>query len=459
MNMRIVFALSAMALWASLCFGQANLATVTGIITDSGGGVIPGANVTILNTGTGNSREQTTNAVGSYTLVSLQPGNYDLIVTSDGFRQYTQQGIVLQTGQNLRVDVELEIGQVTESVTVDAQLVTLNTESGTIKGDVIVQEEIQELPLNGRDFTDLAFFVAGVVPGEGAQGSFASINGARPTNTNFYVDGFDNRNVQGGAAQVRPNIDAMQEFKMEVSGYSAEYGRMAGGILNMTLRSGTNEPHGNISYFLRDDVLDARGFFDADKTRLQQNQFSATLTGPLVKNRTFFMFSYELQRRNQEHTRLDRVPTALERGGDFSQTIDILNLDNSLDVTDAAVLGDLQHNFVIRDRLASGGCNIRRVERGQNNSCFPNDLIPASRLDPIAQRLFWRASAPESGRSSGPVELSRGRQRQRQLRQLYHEDRPQDRREHLGRPVPVSSQQQREPVRRRQQSAAVRQSD
>ena len=143
--------------------------------------------------------------------------------------------------------MELRLGQVTESVTVDAQLVALNTENGMIKGDVIVQEEIRELPLNGRDFTDLAFFVPGVVPRGGAQGSFASINGARPTNTNFFVDGFDNRNVQGGAAQVRPDIDALQEFRMEVSGYSAECGRMAGGILNMSLRSGTNALHGNVS--------------------------------------------------------------------------------------------------------------------------------------------------------------------------------------------------------------------
>ena len=187
--------------------------------------------------------------------------------------------------------MELQLGQVTESVTVDAQLLALNTENGMIKGDVIVQEEIRELPLNGRDFTDLAFFVPGVVPRSSAQGSFASINGARPTNTNFFADGFDNRNVQGGAAQVRPSIDALQEFRMEVSGYSAEYGRMAGGILNMSLRSGTNALHGNVSCFMRNDALGARGFFDAEKTRLNRNRFSVTATGPVRKNRTFFMLS------------------------------------------------------------------------------------------------------------------------------------------------------------------------
>ncbi len=363
-------------------------------MADTGGGVIPGAEITVINTGTAISREQSTNAVGSFTFPALIPGDYQLIVTSEGFQQHVEQGIVLRTGDNRRIDVELQLGQVTESVTVDAQLVALNTENGMIKGDVIVQEEIQELPLNGRDFTDLAFFVPGVVPKGSAQGSFASINGARPANTNFYVDGFDNRNVQGGAAQVRPNIDALQEFKMEVSGYSAEYGRMAGGILNMSLRSGTNALHGNVSCFLRNDALDARGFFDGAKTRLNQNQFSMTATGPIVKNKTFFMVSYELQRRDREQTRLDRVPTQMERDGDFSQTINLINVDNSVDTTDQAILSRLQNRFVIRDRTAGGGCNIKLVNRGRRNSCFPNDIIPASRLDPIAQRLFQEYPLP-----------------------------------------------------------------
>ncbi len=378
-------------------FGQSNLATLTGTVTDTDGGVIPGADVTVINTGTAVSRDQSTNEVGSFTFPALIPGDYQLIVTSDGFQQHVEQGIILRTADNRRVDVMLQIGQVTESVTVDAQMVTLNTENGMIKGDVIVQEEIQELPLNGRDFTDLAFFVPGVVPRGSAQGSFASINGARPTNTNFYVDGFDNRNVQGGAAQVRPNIDALQEFKMEVSGYSAEYGRMAGGILNMSLRSGTNDLHGKVSYFLRNDVLDARAFFEGEKTKLNQNQFSATAHGPIVKNKTFFMLSYELQRRNQEQTRLGRVPTEMEQAGDFSRTINLINVDNSVDTTDQAVLDGLQNRFLIRDRLAKGGCNANLVRQGRTNSCFPNDIVPPSRRDPIAARLLQEYPNPNLG--------------------------------------------------------------
>ena len=398
MKLKLMVVIALVAMVAPLCFGQANLATLTGIVTDTDGGVIPGAMVSVTNTGTAIAREQSSNEVGSFTFPALIPGDYQLTVSSDGFQQHVERGIVLRTGDNRRVDVQLQLGQVTESVTVDATLVPLNTENGMIKGDVIVQEEIQELPLNGRDFTDLAFFVPGVVPRGSAQGSFASINGARPTNTNFYVDGFDNRNVQGGAAQVRPNIDALQEFKMETSGYSAEYGRMAGGILNMSLRSGTNAVHGNISHFIRNDVLDARGFFEADKTRLSQNQFSTTVTGPVVKNRTFFMMSYELQRRDQEQTRLSRVPTPMEIGGDFSQTIGLSHIDNQLDVTDDAVLDQLRGAFLIRDRTARGGCNANLVRRGRNNSCFPNDIIPISRADPVGQRLFSEYPEPNLGR-------------------------------------------------------------
>ncbi|MBI1354923.1 MAG: TonB-dependent receptor plug domain-containing protein [Acidobacteria bacterium] len=366
------------ALLSGPLLGQANLATVTGIVTDAADAVIPGATVSILNTGTGISREMATNESGTYTLTSLQPGDYDLTVVSEGFSTYTQRAINLVTGQVLRVDVRLELGQVTETVTVDAQLVTLNTENGTIKGEVIVQEEIQQLPLAGRDFTDLAFFTPGVVPkAEGGQGSGLAVNGARASNTNFYVDGFDNRNARGAAAQVRPNIDALQEFKMEVSGYSAEYGRMAGGVMNMALRSGTNELHGNLNYFLRNDVFDARGFFEANKIALRQNQYAVTLAGPIIKNKTFFLVSYEGLIANVDATRLTRVPSMLERQGDFSES---LNTN-----------GD---TLYLRDRLASGNCSAT-VSR----SCFPNNLIPESRRDPIGTTLL--NTYPIPNRSAG----------------------------------------------------------
>jgi hypothetical protein len=354
-------------------YGQANLATVTGVVMDSTDAAIPAVNVVVRNVGTNIERQISTDPSGNFTITSLPSGAYELTAEAQGFRKAVQRGIELQVGQVLRIDVKLEVGAVTESVSVDASIVTINTENGTIKGDVIVQAEIQELPLSGRDFTDLAFFTPGVVPrAEGGQGSGLNVNGARASNTNYYVDGFDNRNARGAAAQSRPNIDALQEFKMEVSGYSAEFGRQAGGVMNMVLRSGTNQFHGNLNYFLRNDVFDSRSFFERDKTVLRQHQFAATVTGPIFKNRTFFMASFEGLRANQEAARLSRVPTLAERGGDYSQSV---NLNGA--------------PLALFDRLASGSCTTTN-----RAACFPNNVIPVSRFDAIGQKLVTTFPLP-----------------------------------------------------------------
>ncbi|MBN8732911.1 MAG: TonB-dependent receptor [Acidobacteria bacterium] len=346
---------------------QSNLATVTGVVTDSAGGAIPGVALTVVNSDTGIDRNVTSDDAGQYTVTNLAPGTYEVRATHQGFRVWKTSGLVLQVGQQARVDVALEVGSVTESVTVNASQVTVNTENGTIKGDVIVQAEIQELPLDGRDFTDLAFFVPGVVPrAQGGQGSALNINGARASNTNFYVDGFNNRNARGAAAQVRPNIDAMQEFKMEVSGYSAEYGKFAGGILNMVLKSGTNQTHGTLFHYIRNDKFDARGFFEGDKNKLRRNQFGATVNGPIFRNKTFYLASFEGYTQILENTRLGRTIPDLERAGDFTQS---LNFSNA--------------RLFLRDPLAAGTCTASSA-----GGCFPGNVIPQSRIDPVARKLL-----------------------------------------------------------------------
>ena len=350
-----------------LLYAQANLATVTGVVTDSANALVPGVALTIRNVETNITREITTSPTGDYTITNLAPGTYEVKAEMAGFRSYQRTGLVLQVGQVLRLDIQMELGAVTESVTVSTAPPTLNTESGTIKGDVIVHEEIQELPLDGRDFTDLAYFVPGVVPkAQGGQGSAMNVNGARATNTNFYVDGFNNRNARGAAAQVRPNIDALQEFKMEVSGFSAEYGRMAGGILNMVLRSGTNDYHGSLFHYLRNDILDARGFFDRDKNKLRRNQFGATLSGPVIRNRTFYLVSFEGYTQVIGLTRLGHTPTAAEREGDFSSSVDVL-----------------AQPVHLKDPFTSGRCTA--TERA---GCFPDNRIPASLFDPIGLKIL-----------------------------------------------------------------------
>jgi hypothetical protein len=347
-------------------FAQNDLATVTGVIADSAQAVMPDVSVTILNTDTNEPRSILTNSDGAYTITGLAPGPYELAIRKSGFRVYRQTGIILQVGQILRTDVTLELGPVTESVKVTAEVATLNTENGSIKGEVIVQAEIQDMPLNGRDFTELALLVPGVVPkADGGQGSFGAINGARPDNTGFRVDGFDDRNIRGAAAQLRPNIDAMQEFKMETSGYSAEYGKMAGGIMQMVLRSGTNQFHGTAFEYFRNDVFDAKSYFDAEKLAYHQNQFGGVVSGPIKipklydgHDKTFFMISSESYRRIWGESNLGNVASTLERTRNFTET-----KDNSGKLT------------VVKNPYAS-------------NAPFPGNIIPASMFNQVGLNVL-----------------------------------------------------------------------
>ncbi|MBL8233900.1 MAG: carboxypeptidase regulatory-like domain-containing protein, partial [Bryobacterales bacterium] len=356
-------------------FAQSGTGSITGTVSDSADAIVPGVLVKVRNLDTNLTREMLTTATGDFTISSLSPGNYHLQAEMPGFRSYLKKGIVIEIGQVLREDIRLQVGSVTESVSVTAEVALINTETGAIKGDVIVQEEINSMPLDGRDFTDLAFLVPGVAPiAQGGQGSALTVGGARADSTNFAVDGFNNRNPRGAAAQVRPNMSAMQEFKMEVSGFSAESGRMAGGIVNMALRSGTNQFHGDVFEYLRNNIFDARAFFDQRKLSLRRNQFGATLHGPVLlpkiydgRDRTFFLFSWESYREVLGQSQIGRVPSVLERQGDFSESL-------------VPVTGG---RLYLRDPLATGACSATAAA-----ACFPNNRIPASRMSPIALKLL-----------------------------------------------------------------------
>lgn len=352
---------------------QVSLASVTGVVSDSADAVIPGAGVTITNVDTGIVTEAGTNESGYYTILSLVPGTYDLAISSEGFRRFVRPNLELETGQHLRLDARLEIGALAETMTVTSAAPSINLEQGAVKGDVIVYEEIQDLPLDGRDFMNLAFLVPGVMPLFGGGGSFASVNGARADQTNYYVDGISNRSPVYGGAQVRPPLDAVEEFRVETSGFSAEYGGFSGGIIGLTMRSGTNEFHGSVFEYLRNEALDARGFFDEERLRLRRHQFGATLGGPIVQDKSFFLASFESRLQSIGRTRLGNVPTAMERTGDFSESVDLARSSAS---------GALQQVF-LNDPDRRGACN-RRVTRG----CFANNLIPAERMDPIALGLI-----------------------------------------------------------------------
>ena len=286
---------------APLLVAQNPTATLVGALTDQSGAVIPGVELEIRNTDTSITRKAVTNQRGEFTAPDLAPGPYEVTITHAGFRTVRQTNIVLEMDQVARMDFKLDVSASSQSVdVVETGAPLVNTDNGT-KGQVMTSQEMVEMPLNGRNITDLGYLAAGITPNNtNLQGSTFAINGARPDNTNFIIDGFSAREPLFGGALTSPNLDSMQEFKMQTNNFSAEYGRMAGGVMNMVLKSGTNQYHGTVFEFLRNDITDARNFFDVKKSELRQNQFGAMLSGPLsipkiykAKDRTFFLFSWE----------------------------------------------------------------------------------------------------------------------------------------------------------------------
>ena len=350
---------------AGLASGQTPTATLVGRVTDATHASIVAATVKVRNVNTNELRTVETQVDGEYTAANLEPGFYEITVEKEGFKQARDSSLELQVGQNARLDITLDVGTVTQSVEVSASAPVLNTESFT-RGDVIAPNEITEMPLNGRDFNDLAFLVAGVQPAEqSAKGSPYVVNGARADASNVTIDGLNDFNPRDAGAQARPPLDSLQEFKLQTSGFSAEYGRLAGGVVTMALKSGGNDLHGSVFEFVRNDLFDARSFFDAARSELRRNQFGATVTGPLTipklysgRNKTFFLASWESERQVSGSSNLGVVPSLLERSGDFSQSYD--------------ATGKL---IPIKDPLASGSCTATN-----SSACFPGNRIPASRM-------------------------------------------------------------------------------
>ncbi|MFB3827297.1 MAG: carboxypeptidase regulatory-like domain-containing protein [Bryobacteraceae bacterium] len=357
-------------------FAQSPTGNLAGRVQDVTGAVIPGATVKIHQAANRDLRELTTNDDGEFMAANLDPGNYRVTVEKEGFRKLDERGVTLQIDQTVRLEFVLQVGSVTETVEVQATVPLLNTDSAT-KGDVIVSREMLDIPLDGRDFADMAYLVPGVgQKAQGGNGSNFAVNGARTDNTNFIVDGFNNQNPRGGSAQARPPIDSMMEFKTQTTGYSAEYGRLAGGTINMVLKTGTNRLHGTVFEFLRNDVFDARNFFDPQRTKLRRNQFGAVLDGPVYlprlydgRNRTFFLFDWEGYRQVTGNSRIGRVPTLAERQGDFTQSLDV---DGQ-----PAKLADPMSGG------PSGSCAAGKI-----GYCFPGNVIPASRFDPIMKQVM-----------------------------------------------------------------------
>ena len=328
-KLAIFGAVLAMLSTAGTVSAQTATGQITGTVKDSTGAVVPGATVTVISDLTGAKREAVTGRDGNYAIPLLPVSTYTVTASLQGFRAAKRTGIRLFVDQVARVDLDLQTGAVTEVVEVQAASAALDTESATV-GQVITEKQITDLPLNGRNFLSLLFLGAGAVEVAGEQGTFRqgvgnaiSIMGARPTSNNFMIDGTANIDTAVGTPAAVLSVDAMEEFKEQTKTYSAEYGFSANQI-NLVSKSGTNQIRGAFFYFGRNDALDARNFFDrpnSEKPKLDQKQFGGTISGPIVKNKTFLLFNYEGARIERGASTFYIVPTPDQLAGRFTSTI------------------------------------------------------------------------------------------------------------------------------------------
>lgn len=319
--------------WGMRADAQVTTGDILGTVTDSTGSAVAGAPVQIQNLGTAEVRKTQSAADGSYTFTLLQPGNYQVTVAAQGFKSYSNPSLVLAAGDRLRVDAALQIGSNTETVEVTAAPPALETDSSSV-GAVVGEHAVEDLPLNNRNFIELAQTVAGANegppsalsgggrPDDRRLTSSVSANGQDEYVNNQLIDGLDNNQRIKGGIGVRPSIDAIAEFSVQTNLYTAEVGRAAGAMINVITKPGTNEFHGTAYEFFRNDVMDARNFFARTGTKpsLKQNQFGGSLGGPIVHNRLFFFADYEAYRRAAGTTYTLTVPTLYEEQhvGDFS---------------------------------------------------------------------------------------------------------------------------------------------
>ncbi len=366
---QILFAfLITTALSASIA-AQGIRATVTGRVTDTSGAVVPNATVTITNTGTNETRKVQTNDEGEYTIPQLPPGDYSLSVEQAGFKK-TVQRFALETGQGARVDLTLQTGAVTEQVEITAVTPVVSAEDASL-GGVVDQKKIVELPLNGRDYLQLAQLQPNVfAPAQnsslGFRGGF-NVAGNSEVANNYLLDGVDNNDETTNQPSHRPILDSVREFKVLTGTYGAEYGRQAGGQIIVTTKSGTNDFHGSAFEFHRNSVFDARNFFVRDKPSFKRNQFGGIIGGPIWKDKLFFFGGYEGQRRGQQEAGLTSVPTALMKQGDFSEFPSVV-------IRDPLTNQPFPNNRIPQNRWSSIGKSLVDLFPGQNGAGLRNNF-------------------------------------------------------------------------------------
>ncbi|HJZ95641.1 MAG TPA: carboxypeptidase-like regulatory domain-containing protein, partial [Candidatus Solibacter sp.] len=307
---------------------QTTTGSIVGTVTDPSGGAVPGAAVTVTNDGTGITVIRlTTDSTGTYVATALPPGRYSITVEAPGFKKSANPGINLSVQDRLAVNVSLEVGQVTETVEVASAAQQLQTDSSYL-GQVVEAQRIVDLPLNGRFFTRLAMLTSGTLPTPpGARdertGGFSS-NGVRPYQNSYLLDGIDNNSLSQDLTNEAsfvygPSPDAIAEFRVQTNSMSAEFGRSGGAVMNVNIKSGSNEFHGSAFEFLRNDKVDARNFFAGSvKPEYRLNQFGGAVGGPVRKNSSFFFADYQGTRQRTGQTFLSTVAPVAWKSGDFN---------------------------------------------------------------------------------------------------------------------------------------------
>ena len=334
-----------LGLWAVVppVVAQEASATVTGVVSDPSGAAIPSAQINLTNLNTAVVRTTKTNNDGAYAFLNVVPGRYTVQASAGGFASVTQSAVTLEVNQTATFDFHLAVGDTKTSVTVEAAAASVEASTAEL-GTVVATQQVNDLPLNGRNFTQLLTITPGVAninrdqsgTGAGAGGggfvgaaigvaSFPSINGARVRSNSFLLDGINDMNTFLTTYNFAPVIDDIQEFKTQGHNDLAEYGGVMGGIISVVSKSGTNQYHGTVWEFLRNPDMDARGFFNAALPPLRQNQFGVAAGGPISipkiyngKNRTFFYAAYEGYRQAVDTEGGAFGPTAAERTGNFS---------------------------------------------------------------------------------------------------------------------------------------------
>ncbi len=354
---------------SSKTFAQVSTAQLQGTVQDDSGAAVSGATVTLKSASKGSSNSVDTDSEGNYIFPQVLVDTYSIEVTKQGFKRFERSNIKIDVNQKARVDVTLNVGQLTETVSVSASAALVNTTDGEV-GQVVTQKNIVDLPLKGRQFLELAFLTPGAVDAptdyrRSLQGIAPAVNGVRPEYNSYTLNGASNSESYAGQFAIVPSVDAIEEFKIQSGSYNPEFGRASGAIVNVVTKAGTNEFHGSVYEFFRNDVLNARNFFNPSKSPLRLNQYGGTLGGPVYlprfgeggpafisgKNRTFFFFNYEEYKERRASTRSSRFPTQAELSGDFSGS-----------------------SAVVRD-----------PETGLQ---FPGNRIPESRIDPVAKRYL-----------------------------------------------------------------------